>query len=283
MTTHLPAGLHGWELFARFAFPPNELGYCGPPDATVLLPGGGRDEIVGHAQGFDGAWPYLEEIAAAAGIDDPMDAEVVRSYWVGGPLLDTEHHEHSTRLRAAAGPAHRPAGPSRRAWPGSPQLPRVRRLPVDTVAQPGPGHTAADSAGLPDPLGRGRFSRRRARCDHFAPTGVRRSALARRSGRGNRAVADRRRHCADAAAGPGCNRCRALGLGLRHPRRERRRRPRRGHRVDDGSGQPAARAVTSRYSHSSVPVAAVPVGRSTRAGRARPGGRGRRRCHGRPR
>ena len=67
MTTHLPAGLHGWELFARFAFPPNELGYCGPPDATVLLPGGGHDEIVGHAQGFDGAWPYLEEIAAASG------------------------------------------------------------------------------------------------------------------------------------------------------------------------------------------------------------------------
>lgn len=101
MTTHLPASLHGWELFARFAFPPNELGYCGPPDATVLLPGGDHDEIVGHAQGFDGAWPYLEEIAAAAGIDDPMDAEVVRSYWIGGSLLDTvDPGILVTRLRA---------------------------------------------------------------------------------------------------------------------------------------------------------------------------------------
>jgi hypothetical protein len=88
MTTHLPASLHGWELFARFAFPPNELGYCGPPDASVLLPGHGRGDIAEHAQGFDGAWPYLEEIAAAAGIEDPLDAEVVRSYWVGGSLLD---------------------------------------------------------------------------------------------------------------------------------------------------------------------------------------------------
>lgn len=76
----------GWELFAQYAFPPNELGYCGPPDATVLLRGHG--EVADHAQGFDGAWAYLQEIAAAAGIGDPLDPEVVRTYWVGGPLLD---------------------------------------------------------------------------------------------------------------------------------------------------------------------------------------------------
>ncbi|TGD84908.1 hypothetical protein BayCH28_23595 [Mycolicibacterium sp. CH28] len=87
MSARLP--VHGWELFARFAFPPNELGYCGPPDASVLLSGGGHTPIAGHARGFDGAWPYLEEIAAASGNRDPLDAEVVRSYWVGGPLLDT--------------------------------------------------------------------------------------------------------------------------------------------------------------------------------------------------
>ena len=109
MTTHLPASLHGWELFARFAFPPNELGYCGPPDATVLLPGRGHDEIAGHAQGFDGAWPYLEEIAAAAGVGDPLDAEVVRSYWVGGPLLDAvDPGTLTTRLRAVF--ARQPTG-----------------------------------------------------------------------------------------------------------------------------------------------------------------------------
>lgn len=101
MTAQLPASVHGWELFARFAFPPNELGYCGPPDSSILLPGHGHDEIAGHAQGFDGAWPYLEEIASAAGISDPLDAEVVHSYWVGGPLLDAVDADTLTaRLRA---------------------------------------------------------------------------------------------------------------------------------------------------------------------------------------
>jgi len=88
MTTAHPSTAQGWELFARFAFPPNELGYCGPPDASVLLHGAGHDEIADHAQGFDGAWPYLQEIAAAGGMDDPLKTDVVRSYWVGGPLLD---------------------------------------------------------------------------------------------------------------------------------------------------------------------------------------------------
>lgn len=77
----------GWELFARYAFPPNELGYCGPPDASTLL-SGRRPGVAEHARGFDGAWPYLEEIAAAAGVDDPLDSDVVTAYWVGGQLLD---------------------------------------------------------------------------------------------------------------------------------------------------------------------------------------------------
>ena len=29
----------GHATFARYAFPPNELGYCGPSDASVLLHG----------------------------------------------------------------------------------------------------------------------------------------------------------------------------------------------------------------------------------------------------
>lgn len=77
----------GWQLFARYAFPPNELGYCGPPDASKLL-STNRPGIAEHARGFDGAWPYLEEIAAAAGRDDPLDSDVVAAYWVGGELLD---------------------------------------------------------------------------------------------------------------------------------------------------------------------------------------------------
>lgn len=74
-------------LFARYAYPPNELGYCGPPDASVLLQPGAQDRVRQHAEGFAGAWPYLQEIGAACRLS-PLDSEVVRSYWVGGPLLD---------------------------------------------------------------------------------------------------------------------------------------------------------------------------------------------------
>ncbi len=92
----------GWELFAQYAFPPNELGYCGPPDSSKLLPGADPAEITNHAAGFDGAWAYLVEIAASVGLDDPLDAEVVRNYWVGGALLDrVDPGRLLTRLRTA--------------------------------------------------------------------------------------------------------------------------------------------------------------------------------------
>lgn len=92
----------GWELFARYAFPPNELGYCGPPDASVLLRRTAATEIVAHAAGFDGAWPYLQEIAAAIGAGDPLDYAVVRSYWIGGAeLADIDAVKLLRRLREA--------------------------------------------------------------------------------------------------------------------------------------------------------------------------------------
>jgi len=73
----------GHALFARYAYPPNELGYCGPVD------GGGASGLAAHAKEFDGAWPYLVAIAEAVGASDPLDADIVGSYWVGGPSL---HH-----------------------------------------------------------------------------------------------------------------------------------------------------------------------------------------------
>lgn len=101
----MTAGQHsaaGWELFAQYAFPPNELGYCGPPDSAKLLPGSDPAAITEHAEGFDGAWAYLSEIAESVGLDDPLDAEVVRNYWVGGALLDrVEPGRLLTRLRTA--------------------------------------------------------------------------------------------------------------------------------------------------------------------------------------
>ncbi len=85
--------MSGAALFARYAFPPNELGYCGPDGAQVLLEHGGDGseadaEIARRARLFDGAWPYLEIIAAAAGIADPLDARVVEAYWIGNELLE---------------------------------------------------------------------------------------------------------------------------------------------------------------------------------------------------
>jgi hypothetical protein len=83
----------GDVLFARYAFPPNELGYCGPDESGVLLRHAvsGREptaEITRRARLFEGAWVYLELIAAAAGIADPMDTRVVEAYWIGNELLD---------------------------------------------------------------------------------------------------------------------------------------------------------------------------------------------------
>lgn len=79
-------------LFGRYAFPPNERGLCGPDDhaalrgyATAGITGPG---LVRLARGFSGAWPYLELIAAASGIADPLDGRVVEAYWVGNHLLD---------------------------------------------------------------------------------------------------------------------------------------------------------------------------------------------------
>jgi len=88
-----PTAVTGDVLFARYAFPPNELGYCGPDDAGVLLRHATAatvpaPEITRRARLFDGAWPYLELIAAAAGGMDPLDARVVEAYWVGNELLD---------------------------------------------------------------------------------------------------------------------------------------------------------------------------------------------------
>lgn len=78
--------------FARYAYPPNELGYCGPDAAAQLLEqvqaGAADGDLRRLLQGFEGAWPYLELIASANGIADPLDDRVVSAYWVGNPLLD---------------------------------------------------------------------------------------------------------------------------------------------------------------------------------------------------
>ncbi|WP_151081925.1 DUF6390 family protein [Nocardioides cynanchi] len=74
--------------FARYAYPPNELGYCGPEGAQAMLVPGAEDDIAARARKFDGAWVYLEVLAEALGSDDPLAAAVVEAYWVGSDLLE---------------------------------------------------------------------------------------------------------------------------------------------------------------------------------------------------
>ena len=84
-------GVDGPVLFARYAYPPNALGLCGPGDPEGLrqsmAEGTDPDHLAHLATQFDGAWPYLELIAGANGIDDPLDRRVVRAYWLGNDLL----------------------------------------------------------------------------------------------------------------------------------------------------------------------------------------------------
>jgi hypothetical protein len=55
----------GARLFARYAYPPNELGYCGPDGAAAMLDPDRPAEIARRARQFEGAWSYLEFLAAA--------------------------------------------------------------------------------------------------------------------------------------------------------------------------------------------------------------------------
>lgn len=86
----------GPVLFARYAYPPNALGYCGPGRpgelaaqmAFVDATGGDDRGLRRLVAGFEGAWPYLQLIAAANGRRDPLSADVVAAYWTGNRLLD---------------------------------------------------------------------------------------------------------------------------------------------------------------------------------------------------
>lgn len=82
----------GPVLFARYAFGPNRLGYCGP-DAIEELFGEGSSKgdnraLRELATSFEGAWPYLVLIAEANDRPDPLDRDVVEAYWLGNELLE---------------------------------------------------------------------------------------------------------------------------------------------------------------------------------------------------
>lgn len=83
--------LAGALTFGRYAFAPNQLGYCGPDDSAALFdyvaekrPDQGLVEL---ERRFEGAYPYLCLIAQSNGIADPFDERVVDAYWIGNDLL----------------------------------------------------------------------------------------------------------------------------------------------------------------------------------------------------
>jgi len=112
----------GALMFARYAYPPNALGYCGAGDAEVLLEQAstpdpsrltanrqdGSLEWAERARHFEGAWPYLELIAAANRVADPLDGRVVEAYWIGNSLVDAVT---PAQLAALAGSRFRRRGP----------------------------------------------------------------------------------------------------------------------------------------------------------------------------
>lgn len=84
--------IDGLQLFARYAYPPNQRGYCGPDEARVLIEyaaAGITDPGLAElARAFHGPLPYLTVMANVTGIRDPFDRRLVEAYWVGSPILD---------------------------------------------------------------------------------------------------------------------------------------------------------------------------------------------------
>lgn len=84
--------MDGTILFAKYAFMPNRLNYCGGDDnkaifdyCTANQTDPGLPVIL---QRFQAAYPYLKLIARANNIADPFDTRVVEAYWIGNELLD---------------------------------------------------------------------------------------------------------------------------------------------------------------------------------------------------
>lgn len=77
----------GADMFARYAYAPNALGYCGPPLGATLKHGS-VDDVRDAARRFTGAWPYLRVLSRLTRIADPLDYRLVESYWLGGGVGD---------------------------------------------------------------------------------------------------------------------------------------------------------------------------------------------------
>ncbi|MEE2851640.1 MAG: DUF6390 family protein [Actinomycetota bacterium] len=94
----------GAEMFARYAYAPNALGYCGPPLGATLRDGSVA-EVRRATTKFSGAWPYLRVLSKLTGIADPLDYRLVEAYWLGGGVAaDLDPREFVAALLAIIGP-----------------------------------------------------------------------------------------------------------------------------------------------------------------------------------
>ncbi len=96
--------IRGADMFARYAYAPNALGYCGPPLGATLRDGS-VDDVRRAATRFSGAWPYLRVLSTLTGIADPLDYRLVESYWLGGGAgADLDPHDFYDALLEIIGP-----------------------------------------------------------------------------------------------------------------------------------------------------------------------------------
>jgi hypothetical protein len=85
--------MNGLDLFSRFAFMPNKLGYCGEQSfhnkALKFLEGDFPEEkLREEVKYFSTAFPYLSLIAEKNSLDDFLDERVVEAYFLGNSLLE---------------------------------------------------------------------------------------------------------------------------------------------------------------------------------------------------
>ena len=92
----------GAILFARYAYPPNELGYCGPADHQALLHYGadGRSTLASSSlpRGSPARGRTSSSSPARRASASPLDRRVVEAYWLGGPSSTHRHGRFGNSL-----------------------------------------------------------------------------------------------------------------------------------------------------------------------------------------
>ena len=96
--------MNGAFLTSKYAFPPNELGYCGKPTfrralLSFLEGKAGPEPLEREIRKFPVHYAYLRLIADENGLS-PFDMEVVRAFWIGNGLLENVGRESLSRFIA---------------------------------------------------------------------------------------------------------------------------------------------------------------------------------------